>query len=68
MWRFRTGLSNIRLQRTGRSRCSHPAAEPERWADEVQLQVVEEPIIRGVCANPEPGDVVTVQEPEGAIS
>jgi hypothetical protein len=33
----------------------------------VQLQVVEEPIIRGVGADPEPGDLVTVQEPEGTI-
>ena len=26
-------LPNITLQRTGRSRCSHPAVERDRWAD-----------------------------------
>ncbi len=30
----RRGLPNIPLQRTGRSRRSHPAAERERWADQ----------------------------------
>ena len=39
--------------------------ETKSWADKVQLQVVEEPIIRGVRADPEPSDLVTVQEPEG---
>jgi hypothetical protein len=35
---------------------------------DTQLQVFEEAVVRSVCADPEPGDLVIIQEPEGAVS
>src|SRR5512138_1035971 len=34
----------------------------------VRLEVLEEAIILGMRAEPEPGDLITLQEPEGAVS
>jgi hypothetical protein len=35
---------------------------------ETQLQVCEEAVVRSVRAYPEPGDLVIVQKPKGAVS
>jgi hypothetical protein len=46
-----------------------PAApDPERWTDQLRLQVVEESVILSVRADPEPGDLVALEEPEGTVS
>ena len=68
-------MSNERLPNNtfippdGQARSARPpAGECARWADKVELQTTEEPVVLGVGADPEPSDLVAFPEPEGAVS
>jgi hypothetical protein len=60
----RSGMNPIRPSESA----SAGRSAPSRWADQVKLQVVEQSIILSMRADPEPDDLVTLQEPEGAVS